>query len=524
LDKAEAAFNEAKKKSDDAAAAQTAAIKKLETAKSRTQLLAEATSKIEQALALGDDAELKQAMAVAKTKSDGAKGELAALEKAASDATNNAQTLLAAIEAPRAKVKEAAMALSAEHQKLAPIDADYVKARTSWARQQSQMLVLKRAQTRQDHVLIWTASLAAARRTETERSSTQASKVAMQAELAESERQATEASAAVVASEKRHAASKMAFIAAKQLQAEQAAQVEQLREAKRQLEKVVALVADAESLGAAGKTLDVAVEMKLPTAAQLTADVQAKEQQVQAAAVELEQLKIANRAAMDRQSATTAKVAALQANLEMQQQQLADAIQAVRDAWQVVLSDQRQLHAASDMRALSPEQLGASILQVTGVFANHVQSELAELKKKEPLAEDADAGALQQRNRQAIRQAVDKLRGNVDVFANLFSSGVGQTADEFFASPDQALYMSNAGPVFAWSGPSGQNITQRVIAHADSTQACADLFGTLLARQPTPGEVQLVTEQLAKAGDKRPGIVQEMVWGILTGVEFRFYR
>lgn len=525
LDKAEATFNEAKKKSDAAAAAHTAAVAKHQAANNRAQLLEEAAGKIQQALGLGtDDAELKQAMAVAKAKSDAAKGELAGLEKAAKDAANNAATLLAAIDSPRAKIKESASALAAEHKKLDPIDAEYAQARSAWAKCRSELLVLEQAQERHEHVLSWTASLAGARRLEATRATAVASVVALQAELASVEKQTAQANEVVLASEKQHAAKVVALTAARQLQVEQATQVEQLREAKRQIEKVVALVAETESLAAAAKTLETTLSMKLPTVDQYLADVQLKEQQVQQAAADLERVKLELRNIQVLQAATTKKLADAQANQEMSQVQLEEGKQAVRDAWQIVLSDQRLLGAAGNVRALSPEQLGASILRVTGVLNNHVQSELAELQKKEPLAEDADASVREQRTHQATRQAIDKLRGNIDVFANLFSSGIGQTADEFFASPDQALYMSNAGPVFSWSGPNGQNITQRVIAQADSTQACADLFGTLLARQPTTGELSLVTEQLSQAGDKRPVIVQEMVWGILTGVEFRFVR
>jgi hypothetical protein len=176
------------------------------------------------------------------------------------------------------------------------------------------------------------------------------------------------------------------------------------------------------------------------------------------------------------------------------------------------------------MRAQSPEQLGLSILRVTGIFDNYVNAELAELEKSQPLPADAAEAVRAQRQKAAVRQALDKLRGNVDLFANLFASGVGQTADEFFASPDQALYMSNAGSVFAWAAASGQNVTQRVVAQKDNALAATDMYNTLLARAPSATEAAFVSEQLAAAGDQRAPVSQELVWGILTGVEFRFYR
>ncbi len=128
------------------------------------------------------------------------------------------------------------------------------------------------------------------------------------------------------------------------------------------------------------------------------------------------------------------------------------------------------------------------------------------------------------RQLEAVRGANDKLRGNIDVFANLYASGVGQTADDYFASPDQALYMANGGAVFPWSGPNGQNITARMISQADNALAAQDLYNTLLAREPIDSEKALVNEALTAAGAARAPIAQELVWAILTGVEFRFYQ
>ncbi len=84
--------------------------------------------------------------------------------------------------------------------------------------------------------------------------------------------------------------------------------------------------------------------------------------------------------------------------------------------------------------------------------------------------------------------------------------------------------MSNAGPVFAWSAASGQNIAGRVANEKDNAVAAEDLYITLLGRKPTTSEMNFVNEQLTAAADKRATVAQELVWAILSGVEFRFYR
>jgi hypothetical protein len=35
--------------------------------------------------------------------------------------------------------------------------------------------------------------------------------------------------------------------------------------------------------------------------------------------------------------------------------------------------------------------------------------------------------------------------------------------------------------------------------------------------------LRLISELIATSGDKKPAVVQELVWSILAGVEFRLY-
>jgi len=156
-------------------------------------------------------------------------------------------------------------------------------------------------------------------------------------------------------------------------------------------------------------------------------------------------------------------------------------------------------------------------------LSGYIANEHAELNKQGELPADANEVQKMERERRAVRGAIDKLRGNIDVFSNLYSSGVGQTSDDFFASPDQALYFANGGSVHSWAGPNGSNISSRVLQATDPQLGAKQLFIALLSREPSTIEQQFIVEQLANAGDSRPAVVQELVWGILAGAEYRLY-
>ena len=199
------------------------------------------------------------------------------------------------------------------------------------------------------------------------------------------------------------------------------------------------------------------------------------------------------------------------------------AIDACAIAMQSVFEErQKSLHLAQT-RALTPEQLCLSILQTTDVLKNYIDVESAELEKQTPLSADASAELRSARILQATRQAIDKLRPQMDTFANLYSSGVGQTSDEFFASPDQALYMANGGSVFQWAAASNNNVTGQIVQQPDTTLAASVLFRSLLARDPSQNEKQWIGETLSQAGDKKPVVAQELVWSLLSSSEFSVY-
>ncbi|MFN9852037.1 MAG: hypothetical protein ACK57P_09490, partial [Planctomycetota bacterium] len=159
----------------------------------------------------------------------------------------------------------------------------------------------------------------------------------------------------------------------------------------------------------------------------------------------------------------------------------------------------------------------------TNVLQNYIANQHVELNKQGELPSDATESQKADREKRAVLGAMDTLRGNVDTFSNLYASGVGQTSDEFFASPDQALFIANGGSVHSWSAPSGPNVSSKVLQAADPQKAATLLYVSLLSRDPSPTEQQFILDQMAGAGDQKPAVVQELVWSILAGAEYRMY-
>ena len=301
------------------------------------------------------------------------------------------------------------------------------------------------------------------------------------------------------------------------------AQLEILQKTYNSLDKSLALVKSVESLVAAKQSIQVAMEATQATIVSMDANVNsiAAELEGQSKLLESQTSQLAS--AQQTRLVQVQLVEQVKKSVAEKAELVQQSIEACSVAMQSVVEErQRSVHLAP-LRALSPEQLCLSVLQSTDVLKIHIAAEAAELEKQTPLAADATTQQRSARTLQATRQALDKLRSHIDVFANLYSSGVGQTSDEFFASPDQALYMANGGSVFQWSAPNSNNVTGQVVQQADPAVASTLLFRSLLSREPTSEEERWISELLSKAGDKKPAVAQELVWSLLTSSEFRVY-
>ena len=190
---------------------------------------------------------------------------------------------------------------------------------------------------------------------------------------------------------------------------------------------------------------------------------------------------------------------------------------------QLVESWERRF-AIAGLKPMTPEQLAWSIMQTLGVWERQRIASQAELDKKSPLSEadKKDAGKLAERNKQLEAAVHGKLQGNVAAFVKLFGGGAGQPQGDFFATVDQALFMANGGLVRGWLAAGGGSLSDRLNKQTDVPALTEELYISVLSRRPTETEAQEAAQYLKNRGKERPQAIQEIVWALLTSVEFRF--
>jgi Protein of unknown function (DUF1549)/Protein of unknown function (DUF1553) len=179
-------------------------------------------------------------------------------------------------------------------------------------------------------------------------------------------------------------------------------------------------------------------------------------------------------------------------------------------------------------RQLSPEQLAWSIRQATGQLALDEKSADDAWIQQNPAPDNLDPTSLaerQERREKSVRSTMIKnLAGLVREFANLFGGGAGQPQWDFHAAADQALFLSNSNSIHQQLNPNGANLAAHLVGISDIQQLAAEAYLHTLSRRPTAEEEKMVQDFVAKYGDQKNAAVHELLWGLLTSVEFRFYR
>jgi hypothetical protein len=180
--------------------------------------------------------------------------------------------------------------------------------------------------------------------------------------------------------------------------------------------------------------------------------------------------------------------------------------------------------AVGAFAALTPEQLAWSMMRAAGVVDAHELAGGAEFDKKSPPtdANKTAAARLAERGKAAEQYAWDKLKGGAAGFAPLFGAGAGEPQDAFFATADQALFLNNGGMMRSWLAPAAENLSARLGKLTAARAITEELYLSTLTRLPTEAEVIAVQKQLAAREKDKPGVVQDLAWGLLTSAEFRF--
>jgi predicted nuclease with TOPRIM domain len=526
LDPAEAALMEAKKKRDEAIAASAAAQKKLADAQQSISLLDEAATRIQESLTItgGENAELSQAITLTKQRADAARNQIPELEKQNVDAQGVVTTTTTIWDQAGTNVATVAAKLAPIYSALTAVDATLVFARSQWRAARMNLRRVERELASLTRAQDWYAeqrtldSIAMSLRAANEQITNLQTEMDTYPKLIES-----------TTAQMQTAQQSVDTIKRSQDQLKNAHN-EQLA-AITQLEKTTAALTDSLKLVAASAPVESArtsLQTELQSRQAKLDELQAEMDTVIAKLTEAE-LQVSQR--QQEMASLTAKQTAVmeQRNrLETQRQALQTEQESVvsrrPEAANKICEDCINRLTAIGMTPLSPEQLGWSTLRVTGVLDAYIRTAAAELDKQTPLAADADEAMRMARVRQTVRQAIDKLRGNVDHYVSLYASGPDKTQDDFFASADQALYVANGGAVFNWAAPGNNNPTQVATTLTGPADVARVLYMSYLCRLPTADENAFVTEQLAAAGDQRPNVIQELAWSLLASSEFRFVQ
>lgn len=524
LDAAEAAMLAAKKKSTDAGAVLATAQKRQADTVSRIALLEESASKLQQAanLAGGEDAELKQAIVVAKQRADTARASTAEIDKAVVDTKAVYDATAPELAATTTKVQEIVAKLQPVHQALLAADATMIATRTQWSDACRTLKSIEKIAASHERVIAWLDGLATTMRLAGEVTAATQAISTIESELPAVNELLAATQVQLTAAQTAEQSAASELTKASEAQVRQAGEIVQLQQSLDTLAASTKLVSTAEPLVAAQNAITSELGARRNQLGALQAALDAAKQMAAVATAATAAQTQALTAHQATKKSVDDRIAAARAAVAVQESALATEKTAVNQKWMAINADASRQLATAALQPLSPEQLCWSTLRITGVLDAYIRTEAAELEKQAPLAAEADATAKLARHRQAVRGAFDKLRGNADVYVSLYASGPDKTEDDFFASADQALYTANAGNVFAWAGPGNNNVTQQAIALTDNAEIAKTIYWTLLARQPTADEAKWVNEQIVASGEGRNAVIQEMAWGLLASVEFRF--
>lgn len=157
--------------------------------------------------------------------------------------------------------------------------------------------------------------------------------------------------------------------------------------------------------------------------------------------------------------------------------------------------------AYSRLKPIGPEQFARTMLEATGI------------------ADVQRAGLGMMLTEDSLYQL---QKGAFGPFITFFASPPGQAEGNFQSSLEQGLFLGNGETLRSWLTPQKGNLTDRLAAISDPTLLTEELYLTVYTRFPSPEETAEVTGYLAERTTDRAEALQELLWAMLTSIEFRF--
>jgi len=158
-------------------------------------------------------------------------------------------------------------------------------------------------------------------------------------------------------------------------------------------------------------------------------------------------------------------------------------------------------YAVAQLKPLSAEQLALAALQATGMTDVYRASLGASLNEPALYA---------------------KLAGNLGPFVSTFAGQAGQPEQDFQATLEQILFLSNGGVLRSWIAPQGGNLANRLGPVKEPPAVAEEMFLSVLTRRPVVEEAAELKAELERRAQERPAVLQEWIWGLAASDEFRF--
>lgn len=207
--------------------------------------------------------------------------------------------------------------------------------------------------------------------------------------------------------------------------------------------------------------------------------------------------------------------------------QLKAAEDAIRDQWQ-------QRNAVRSLTPLSPEQLAGATITALGLDQRYRNEAAREWEKNqqaqsekqaEPDAAKRDATIVVDETTKSeeietlYRKRVDSV---VSTYVSMFAAPGGAPQDVFSATADQALFLSNDGRIQDWLSAAEGTLLKRLQSITDPMELADELYLSVLCRPATAEEQRQLTQYLDGRPKDRNQALQEVTWGLLSSLEFRF--
>ena len=193
--------------------------------------------------------------------------------------------------------------------------------------------------------------------------------------------------------------------------------------------------------------------------------------------------------------------------------------------------------AVAALRPLTPEQLGWSVLQVTGRLPSRIErferklqetaaKQAAEKKKPEKGQQQEETSRVatepDDRNWRARQQAYTELASELSGLVGVFSRLPGQPDNGFQPSVDQALFLLNSEQMVKFMKDS--QLLERLLRLEEKPgELVTELYLSVLSRAPVDEEQGEVARLFAAAADRdqRREVIRRIMWGLLVSAEFR---